>query len=287
MSDASTPSAPPAIVATPSRCTPRFLPLDGDLRLEYVEAGEPTGVPVVFLHGVTDSWRSFEPMLPHLPPAMRALLVSQRGHGRSSRPATGYRYRDLAEDVRQFLDAAAVPAAVLVGHSMGSLVAQRFAIDHPDRTLGLVLLASAPTLQGNRAVGELWDGGIAEMTDPIDPAFVAAFQEGTVARPVASGLIETAVAESLLVPARVWRETFATMREENHGGELRRITAPTLAIWGDRDALFLRADQDALLAAIPGADLLVHEGAGHAPHWEDPARVAADLAAFVARRARS
>jgi pimeloyl-ACP methyl ester carboxylesterase len=56
--------------------------------------------------------------------------------------------------------------------------------------------------------------------------------------------------------------------------------APTLILWGDRDGLCSRGDQEALLAAIAGSRLVVYEGAGHGLHWEEPERFAADLVAF-------
>ena len=78
--------------------------------LEYVERGDPDGTPVIFLHGVTDSWRSFEHVLPHLPPSIRAIAITQRGHGDSSRPDAGYAYGDFAADVAALLDAVGVIA---------------------------------------------------------------------------------------------------------------------------------------------------------------------------------
>ena len=62
--------------------------LPGRVTLQYVERGETAGTPVIFLHGVTDSWRSFEPVLPHLPGSIRAFALSLRGHGDSSRTIT-------------------------------------------------------------------------------------------------------------------------------------------------------------------------------------------------------
>ena len=64
----------------------RIAELPDGLRLPYVERGDPAGIPVVFLHGITDSWRSFQLVLPHLPPSIRALALTQRGHGDASRP---------------------------------------------------------------------------------------------------------------------------------------------------------------------------------------------------------
>jgi non-heme chloroperoxidase len=83
------------------------------------------------------------------------------------------------------------------------------------------------------------------------------------------------------VPARVWREVNAGLMKDDHSGELNRISAPTLMLWGDRDSL-TEPDQKVLAAAIGGSRLVVYNGAGHALTWEEPVQVAADLAAFVA-----
>lgn len=104
----------------------RSVRLSSRITLPYVEQGDPRGVPVLFLHGVTDSWRSFEPVLPHLPKSMRAFALTQRGHGDADRPAS-YRTRDFAADIAAFLDALELDSAVLVGHSMGTTNALRAA----------------------------------------------------------------------------------------------------------------------------------------------------------------
>lgn len=104
--------------------------------LQYVEHGDPAGTPVLLLHGVTDSWRSFETVLPHLPASIRAFAVTQRGHGDASRPPAGYRYADFAADLVALMDVLGLESALVSGHSMGRAIAQRFAIDYPERTLG-------------------------------------------------------------------------------------------------------------------------------------------------------
>ena len=63
--------------------------------------------------------------------------------------------------------------------------------------------------------------------------------------------------------------------------QLARIEAPTFLLWGDRDALFSRTDQDCFMAALPAARLPVYEETGHCPNWERPERVAADIGTFI------
>jgi non-heme chloroperoxidase len=252
--------------------------------VDHVEQGDPFGLPVVLLHGVTDSWRSFERLLPHLPPSLRVLAYSQRGHGDSSRPRDGYRFVDFSEDLLSFLDARDIRAAVIVGHSMGSYVAQRFAMDYPARTRGLVLMGGFTSLCRNGVIRELWDSAVSTLQDPIDPHFVRDFQVSTLARPVPEEFLDMAVSESLKMPARVWRATFADFLEADFSSRLEEISAPTLVAWGDRDAICSRLEQEMLRDRIVNAQLHVYPGGGHAFHWEDPEQFAQDLAAFLDNR---
>jgi non-heme chloroperoxidase len=89
------------------------------------------------------------------------------------------------------------------------------------------------------------------------------------------------VQESLKVPAGVWRAAFEGFLEDDFVGEWGKIKATTLIVWGGQDTFCPRHDQDVLLRAIPDARLVVYENAGHALHWEEPERFAADLVAFV------
>jgi pimeloyl-ACP methyl ester carboxylesterase len=256
--------------------------LPSGVRLPYVDHGDRAGVPVLFLHGTSDSWRSFENVLPELPEWLRAIALTQRGHGDADRPATGYRTEDFADDVAALMDALSIEKAIVVGHSMGGSIAQRFAIDHPERMLGLVLIGARASWHRHPGVLALGEA-VATFSDPVDPDFVREFQLSTLARPVSPAYLETVVAESLKMPARVWRAAFAEcVFQADHTAVLGRIATPTLLLCGGQDD-FARDEQETLLAGIPGARQLVYRDAGHALHWEEPQRFAADLAAFVAR----
>ena len=250
------------------------------IQLPYVEQGAKSGIPVVFLHGYSDSWRSFERVLPYLPASIRALVVTQRGHGDASRPATGYQPEDFAADVVAFLDALEIESAVIVGHSMGSIIAQRCALDYPERVRKLVLVGAFLGLQKNGSVHELRDA-VAQLTDPIDVDFVREFQLSTLAQPVPH--FETVVQESLKMPARVWKEVLANLLPVDYSAEIGQIKAPTCIIWGDQDSFSPRRDQEALAAGIANARLIEYAGTGHSPHWEDPQRFVADLVTFIQR----
>ena len=258
----------------------KLIELPGRVKLQYVEQGDRAGTPAIFLHGITDSWHSFEPVLPHLPESIHAFALSQRGHGDSDRPADGYSPSDFAADVSAFMSALNIERAVIAGHSMGSHIAQRFAIDYPERMLGLVLMGTFFTFRNNAAVAELREA-VSKLSDPIDPAFALEFQQSTLAGTVPQAFLETVVEESLKVPARVWRAALKGLIEDEHSERLSEIEAPTLIVWGEQDMFCPRGDQDTLQAAIAGSELMVYPGAGHGLHWDEPERFAADLAAFI------
>jgi len=180
------------------------------------------------------------------------------------------------------MDALEIDSAVVVGHSLGSLIAQRFALDYPERTLGLVLIGSGPAMRGNPVWSEL-RAPVLELTDPVDPRFVREFQESTLAQPIPPTFLDTVVQESRKLPARVWRSIWHDFADVDHSDELAQVKAPTLVTWGDRDSVFGRDEQEAIVAAVPDARLLVYAGAGHGTHWEEPERFASDLVAFVRR----
>ena len=269
------------MTTTPMTTRLNSVQLPTGVTLEYAEQGDPAGVPLICLHGVTDAWHSFEPMFPYLPISLRVLAVTQRGHGGSSKPAGGYRYVDFSEDVRAFMDALGLPTAIIVGHSMGSLVAQRFAIDHPDRVRAIVLLGSFLTMHGDRGVEEFWDTTLSGLTDPIPREVAHGFQVSTLAQPIAPAQLDRFVAESQRVPAHVWRATFREFLDTDFSGDLGKISAPALMVWGEQDAYCGPTQWAGLQRGIPHAQARIYEGVGHALHWEQPERVAREMVAFV------
>jgi non-heme chloroperoxidase len=254
----------------------------GGVRLAYVDRGARSPSALVLLHGLSDSLRSFEPLLECLPSSLRALAVSLRGHGDSDRPEHGYGLRDFAGDVRGLLDALEIESALVVGHSLGASVALRFALDHPERTRGLVLLGAFARYRNNAAVSEL-RSVIAQLGDPVDGAFIRDFQLATLARPIAPAFLEQVVQESRRLPAHAWSAIIESLVGADGELPLAGVRAPTLLLSGARDAFVPRTDQERLLAGIPDCRWREYPDGGHAFHWEDPAPVAADLVRFSAR----
>jgi pimeloyl-ACP methyl ester carboxylesterase len=191
----------------------KSIQLPTGVRLQYAEQGMTTGIPVILLHGFTDSWHSWELVLPYLPEGIHAFALSQRGYGDSGRPPEGYDPQDFATDVAAFMEAMHIEKAIVVGHSVGAVIAQKFAIDYPSKTMGIVLTGSL-------------------------------FQSEYI----------KALAEYL---------------------------KPALVIWGDKDVLAPRKDQEILAGAMKRSQLIVYTGAGHDLHWEEPVKFAEDLVVFV------
>jgi pimeloyl-ACP methyl ester carboxylesterase len=251
------------------------------VRLHYAQ-GDARGEAIVFLHGWPDSWFSFSRLFPLLAARYRVYAIDQRGFGESERPQSGYAIDELASDVAAFLDAVGLERATIVGHSFGSFVARRVAVAHAARVERLVLIGSGVSA-ANQVTREV-QAAMAELPDPVPDAFAREFQAGTAYVPLPDEFFNQIVLESLKLPARLWRDVFDRLLAFDDRDELHKITAPTLLLWGDRDAIFPRKDQDGLLGAIPRARLKVYAETGHCPNWERPQEVAADLIAFITQQ---
>jgi non-heme chloroperoxidase len=248
-------------------------------RLHYAELGNPDGDPVVFLHGWPDSWFSFSRVVPLLSGRLHAFVPDQRGFGESDRPDGGYGIEEFADDIVAFLDAVSIERATIVGHSFGSFVTRRVAITNPQRVDRIVLIGTA--VSAVSSVTREVQADMVSLEDPVPVEFARSFQAGTAYAPLPDAFFERLIVESMKLPARLWREVLDGVLAYDDAEQLTRITAPTLLLWGERDALFSRADQDHLVAAIKGARLKIYEETGHCPIWERPELVAADLKEFL------
>ena len=248
------------------------------VNVRYVAQGDPSGVPIVLLHAWGESLGCFDRLIPLLPTTMRVLAIDQRGHGHSDKPAAAYSLTDFAADVTAFLDVMCLPAAVLVGSSSGGYVAQQVAITSPDRIRGLVLVGAPRSLHGRAPFADEVD----QLTDPINRTWV---KDSLTWFPrfhaVPDWYIEARVDDGVNVPARVWQQALAGLTDATPPTETGTIRTPTLIIWGERDQLLSWTDARALAAAIPGSQLVVYPDTGHLVLWEQPARVASDVTAFV------
>ncbi|HZY41473.1 MAG TPA: alpha/beta hydrolase [Anaerolineae bacterium] len=110
------------------------------------------GEPIVLLHGLASQAHIWDLVAPQLLHTFRVVAIDQRGHGLTDQPETGYDFATITRDLDQVLTALEIERAMLIGHSWGGNVAVQYAIDHPERVSGLVLV----------------DGGFLQVPDRID-----------------------------------------------------------------------------------------------------------------------
>ena len=240
--------------------------LSNGITLHYAQQGPANGPALVMLHGFTDSWFSFSRVLPLLPPDLRVIAPDFRGHGDSERPPHGYRISDLADDVIRLMDALAVPKAVIVGHCMGSFVARKVYERAPERVSRLVLVGAGP-VAANDVVASLMDA-VNGLTDPVDETFVREFQMSAVHAPVPEHFMETVIANSRRMPARIWKAMLQGLLDE--AVKLSQPQVRTLVLGGREDVVFSSTEQLVLARQFPRGELHLIDGVGHALHWEMP-----------------
>lgn len=234
-----------------------------DLDIHYIEHG--TGRPIIFIHGnwATAAW--WELVLARLPPGLRGIAYDLRGRGQTNGPDSTYAIPALADDLAAFIDALDLPTCDLVGHSLGSAIAMHYALEHPERTRTLTVVAPA-WVDGMPPAYNLPDDQRAVKADPVrfaqrlkllapsapdDPFWQRLVEEGHRQR-----LTATLCNLPMLV---AWQP----------GDHLRTITAPKLVICGALDLLTGGANAERAAAALD-ATLIVMPGVGHSPLIEAP-----------------
>lgn len=238
------------------------------------EAGE--GTPVVLLHALTATRRYVVMGSKALErDGHRVVAYDARGHGAST-PApdpTGYGYEELTADLLAVLDACGMARAVLAGSSMGAHTAVRFALDHPERVAGLVVVTPAFEPGGFRDLDHwaglsegLRDGGVEGFIEAMGELHVPDQYEQTIRTVLHQRLSAhrhpDAVADALLIVPRA--QAFGSW--EDLGG----IAVPT-AVVGSRDEIDFEHPleiAERYAASIPGARLLVEEPGKSPLAWQ-------------------
>jgi non-heme chloroperoxidase len=142
-------------------------------------------------------------------------------------------------------------------------VAQELALVEPQRVAGLILLGGGshirtPEIFALQEAVDSFEGLV-----PVE--FVQEFQASTIYHPVPNAFLERVVAESLKLPARVWRGALVGCLDVDYTARLNQIQMPTLLLRGEQDALF-PSGQDALAAGLPNATVQFYHETGHALH---------------------
>ncbi|WP_448623531.1 alpha/beta fold hydrolase [Geodermatophilus sp. URMC 64] len=259
--------------------TDGMLALATGITTGYSEDGDPDGrPPLLLLHAWGESRRSFARLTPLLPQWLRIVALDLRGHGDADKPVSGYDLESLAADVVSGMDALDLPQAVLVGASSGGYVAQQVAITAADRVAGLVLAGAPQDLHRRRPP---FADEIDRLRDPIDPAWARAFAVGFPTAAVPDWYLDQSVEDALRIPAAVWRASLDGLTGSPPPTSTGTIRAPTLVVSGDLDGLLGLEQSAALVAAVPESRWVRYPDAGHVVLWDQPARLAEDITAFV------
>jgi pimeloyl-ACP methyl ester carboxylesterase len=253
--------------------------------LAYISMGDPAGAPVVLIHGYTDSARDWVPLLPYLSPHFHLILVDIRGHGRSSKPECCYTRLDFAYDIKLLLDALGVQRADIVGHSLGSIIAQTFAEFWPERTRRVVLISSTGGPRAGappRKPAYDYAAQIRQLHEPLDPDSPFMIEWWSSPTPVDGDFLRRQRRDAAAIPLRVW---LAVLEQGAVDSDLQRtlpqLTAPTLLIWGSKDPIMEEEVRQTLREALPHAQVKVFAGLGHNPFWENPQACADVINAFL------
>ncbi|MFO0911314.1 MAG: alpha/beta hydrolase [Pirellulales bacterium] len=274
----------PELCANPDgpKCT---VELPTGITMAYLETGPADGKPLILLHGLTDSARSWSTAMAALrdaDPELRIFALDQRGHGATTMPKGENCPKDpkwcfqplqFAADVAAFMNAKGIEKATIAGHSMGSVVAQQLALDRPERVEKIILVATSPKTKDNAVVRDYvlkepvlgaWKTALANkgistpeaiwMATPrdADPKADEWILKNWDVDPIASqDFVKSIVPETALVKMGTWIGATEALLDWDNTARLANLTVPTLVLWGTQDAIFYKdPDQSGMISAL-------------------------------------
>ena len=241
------------------------------VRLYHESHGE--GLPLVFAHGGGGDLLQWTYQVPHFSERYRVITFDNRGHGRSETPESGYSIEVFSEDILGLLDALSLDKVVLIGLTMGAMTALRFALGHPDRLLGLVLVGAS-------------EGGREEMRERFEMSAEIAESHGM--EMLAEGFCSVVFSPwfqeekndfvanckknmQAASPQGYARSIRALANRPPLKERLGEIRIKTLVVVGEDDVTeFPLVDADLYVQGIPDARLVRIEQAGHLACIEQP-----------------
>lgn len=252
----------------------------GGESIHYMEAGQ--GEPLLLVHGFfawSFTWRK---NLPALGERFHTYAVDLRGWGLSQRGSTlAYGLDAQADLLAAFLNAMQIERAALMGHSMGGEIALRFALRHPDRLKGMVLVSPSALVQRRKRWVERHllqlpaVGPLAVRMAVLNPRFAARSVRQAHHR---ADRVTTADIAGYYLPARLPGSAHSlvrVLRDVDFGAaadRLGEVRHRTLLIWGENDPWVPVAHGYRLAELIPQAELVTIPACGHVPHEEYPER---------------
>jgi non-heme chloroperoxidase len=264
----------------------------GRLRLHVRESGRSDGVPLLFIHGLSQThlcWsRQYESALAD---DFRLVAYDLRGHGMSEAPPEREHYTDgrlWADDVAAIIEQLNLDRSVLVGWSYGGFVICDYILAHGQRRIAAVNLVGGAVRLGPTAFGTLIGPGFldnfADITAddlPTNVQGLRSFLRAMSTRPLTPELTETLLCSAMATSAGI-RANLAA-REIDGDEVLRRLSVPLLVSHGRRDIVTLPAMAEHMLATAPTAQVSWYDNAGHVPFLEEPERFNRELAALTRR----
>jgi len=248
------------------------IPTNG-IQLYYDECG--TGDPVLLIMGITAPGSVWELHAKCWQQRFRCLLPDNRGVGLTDKPPGPYSSAMMADDFAGLLDALDLARVRVVGCSMGSIIAQQLALRHPDRVQSMVLMC--PWARCDAYARGVFDH-IKTIKARLRPEeFMIYIQLLIFSKPtwdLSQGLADLldgrrqAAENAQPQPLHALEAQAAACTGHDTFAELGRIRCPTLVIGGDADIFTPRWMAGEVAGGIPGAELHLYPGAGHAFHWE-------------------
>ena len=258
----------------------------GALRLWIEQSG--SGPSVLLISGLGYSNWCWQELQAALASAYRVISFDNRGTGRSDKPAAPYSIAMMAGDAARVLDALRVPAAHVVGHSMGGYIAMQLALQQPQRVKSLTLVATTSGGPGMVPMPEatlrLWNelAGLPP-EESARRGMPTSFAPGWTERHPQR--FEQLLAARLRYPTppQCWAAQYAACVEQVRDGiDVSLITQSTLVIHGAEDRVIPHGNGVLLAQRLPHARLVTLQGCGHLVPQEEPQRFARLVAAHVA-----
>jgi pimeloyl-ACP methyl ester carboxylesterase len=243
----------------------------------------------VLIHGLSETREVWWRQTSFLEPSMRVISYDIRGFGKSSTGAADGTVRQMADDLAQLLSAFETGPAWFVGFSMGGVIAQRFALDFPELSKGLVLIASSCAVgRGGREffnyrIEQVTSGGLESLAKTNDGDARGCFHTGD--EDLINEYKELRVA-AVRDPAGYLNACNAMLgiAENPLTPELSTLRCPTSVVAGEHDPYCPPKASKMISDAIPDAELTVIEDVGHCMQFEASDRLNNHIADFIGGR---